>query len=468
MMRYFIIWLFCSNVFLSVLAQNTYFCKTYGQNLEDMGFALSRTYDHGFILMGTSTKYDINSNATIRKIDSLGAELWAYDIGFNGSYEIPVGAVELQDSSILTAIWSDATNTKLRQVKFSKDGNILLDTNYYLSNGFPDINVLEIQMLPDGRIITPSIQNDSTLICFWWNQYGDTLFSKEVYNNLTDVNTNKISLSKAFVRGTSIIFCIRNDSPQPAPWTVIRTTDLNGNIIDSTSFQDPFLSGCSYSFGFGSKLFIYYPSMNSTQINYAQFDISGDTLINPQTCLESGYKLSGIGADYTDSLIYVCGKRQENLNDTTKALLIKLDTNGVVQWFKTYLPYDYDKAYLQSVNYFPDCIAAIGTAWNSSDPDSVDIFFVKANLNGSLTNIADHDPYVNSINLFPNPAVDIIHFDLQLYDEAEYEITDMLGKRVETGLLNSNIINVSDLIPGFYLLRIYDGEINYRARFIKE
>ena len=452
----------------NISAQNTYYCKTYGQSLEDMGYALSRTYDQGFILMGTSTQYDINSNATIRKIDSLGTELWAYDIGLNGSYEVSIGAVELQDSSILTAIWSNAANTKLRQVKFSKEGDILLDTNYYLSNGFPDINVLEILMLPDGRIITPSIKNDSILICFWWNQNGDTLFSKNIYNNLTDINTNKISLSKAFIRGTSIFYCIRNDSPQPAPWSIIKTTDLNGNIIDSTTFQDPFLSGCSYSFGSNSKLFIYYPSMSSTQINYAQFDVSGDTLINSQTYLESNYKLSGLGSDYTDSSIFVCGKRQENINDTIKSLLMKLDTNGVVQWFKTYLPDAYDKAYLQSVNYFPDCIAAIGTAWNSSDPDSVDIFFVKANLNGSLTNIGDHGPFANNIKLFPNPVKDVLNVNLITTGKSNYTITDAAGRIVLTGNTENNQIQVSSLPAAYYLLQWEnDGKI-YEANFVKE
>ncbi len=456
--------LICANA----KAQNTFFLRTYGQNLEDVGYSLIRAYDRGFVLIGTSTQFDVNANATIRKIDSLGTELWAYDIGFSGSIEYPVGALELQDSSILLAVWSNAANTKLRQVKLSKEGTVLMDSIYYLSDGFPDVSFLELIQLPDGRIIMPALQNDSTLKCFWWNQNGDTLFSKQIYNNNLDVNSNKISIAKAFIRGAVITFCIRNDSPQPAPWSVIRVTDLDGNVSSGTTFQDPFLSGCSYSYGNNSKLFIYYPSMSATQINYARFDVAGDTLIDSQTYLESGIKLAGLGAYYSDSSIFVCGKRQINFNDTIKSLLINLDTNGVVQWVKTYLPIGYDEVYFQTVNVFPDCIAAIGTASNSSNPDSVDIFFLKANLNGGITEISEFSIESSFIKVFPNPASDLINVNLLPIGESVYTIVDAGGREVLKGKTQSNQIRISSLPAGCYqLLWENDGKM-YHAGFMKE
>jgi len=145
-----------------------------------------------------------------------------------------------------------------------------------------------------------------------------------------------------------------------------------------------------------------------------------------------------------------------------------LDTNGVVQWAKSYLPIGYDEVYFQAVTVFPDCIAAIGTASNSTNPDSVDIFFLKANLNGGITEISEFSSENSFIKVFPNPASDLINVNFLPVGESVYTVVDAGGRELLKGKTQGNQISISSLPAGCYqLLWENDGKM-YHAGFVKE
>jgi hypothetical protein len=79
--------------------------------------------------------------------------------------------------------------------------------------------------------------------------------------------------------------------------------------------------------------------------------------------------------------------------------------------------------------------------------------------------ISDYSVAEN-VKVYPNPASDIITFDLPTNDNYQYQITDITGKIVHTGqLINQNTINISNLTHGFYLIylqhedRILTGKV---------
>jgi len=75
--------------------------------------------------------------------------------------------------------------------------------------------------------------------------------------------------------------------------------------------------------------------------------------------------------------------------------------------------------------------------------------------------------------LYPNPVDNELHVELnteflQEPFEVDYQVTNMSGQIVQSGLLesNENSINCSELTPGYYVITL----VNYgkSARFVKK
>ncbi len=85
----------------------------------------------------------------------------------------------------------------------------------------------------------------------------------------------------------------------------------------------------------------------------------------------------------------------------------------------------------------------------------------------SNMNIAD-----NSINVFPNPAKDLIYFDLNNNEYlTSYKVMNLLGNIVNQGNIqnNTNYISIGDLAKGMYILQMTDTKnACFVSKFIKE
>jgi len=73
------------------------------------------------------------------------------------------------------------------------------------------------------------------------------------------------------------------------------------------------------------------------------------------------------------------------------------------------------------------------------------------------------------INIYPNPAKNILNVELLDNREATYSIYNVLGQQVLNGSINRTAtINVDTLSNGLYLVKINDGQKELVDRFIKE
>lgn len=79
---------------------------------------------------------------------------------------------------------------------------------------------------------------------------------------------------------------------------------------------------------------------------------------------------------------------------------------------------------------------------------------------GANTPISVEENLENTFNVFPNPATDIINLSNSEFVNNVYTISDITGKTVLTGKVNSNLtINISSISTGSYTLDI-DGKIS--------
>jgi len=120
------------------------------------------------------------------------------------------------------------------------------------------------------------------------------------------------------------------------------------------------------------------------------------------------------------------------------------DVNKLIT-FKSFNPTNNQELSLseQSLTYVPDDI--IG-----SPASPYKINFVVA---------GNTDVNMDQLKLYPNPVNDMLHFDCNPNEIEQVEVIDNVGRQlIGYSNLNKNTINVSNLVPGIYTLRIkYNG-----------
>lgn len=92
-----------------------------------------------------------------------------------------------------------------------------------------------------------------------------------------------------------------------------------------------------------------------------------------------------------------------------------------------------------------------------------------ARLNNT-TSILDVSSYINpfSFNIFPNPTNNYIHFNIpKELNVLSFEIYDLIGKKVDSNILNANMIDVNNYTSGLYFLHLKTDKGVLMTKFIK-
>ncbi|CAM4435519.1 M4 family metallopeptidase [Flavobacterium terrigena] len=75
---------------------------------------------------------------------------------------------------------------------------------------------------------------------------------------------------------------------------------------------------------------------------------------------------------------------------------------------------------------------------------------------------------LTTLSLYPNPTRDVLNIETNSDSKLNYSVTNYLGQVVKTGSIENNVLNVSSLNSGIYILEINDGQKSVTKKFIKE
>jgi hypothetical protein len=76
------------------------------------------------------------------------------------------------------------------------------------------------------------------------------------------------------------------------------------------------------------------------------------------------------------------------------------------------------------------------------------------------------EPDKNQSLIYPNPALDFINIEgIRL--NSGYTITDIQGKIISQGILKADKINIAQLRPGVYVIKITSGKVQRISKFVK-
>ena len=71
---------------------------------------------------------------------------------------------------------------------------------------------------------------------------------------------------------------------------------------------------------------------------------------------------------------------------------------------------------------------------------------------------------------FPNPVDGILTIETANNSEYNYEIYDLRGELILTGMVNTykSSLNISDLLPGMYLIKVADQNGFIKQKVVKK
>lgn len=86
------------------------------------------------------------------------------------------------------------------------------------------------------------------------------------------------------------------------------------------------------------------------------------------------------------------------------------------------------------------------------------IFSFTLNSNGQLIGIKEPQRLMHEVEIFPNPTQDLFHLKVNNHASLQYEIYDLLGKRIERGNIENPSISISskNWKKGMYSIRVMD------------
>ena len=75
---------------------------------------------------------------------------------------------------------------------------------------------------------------------------------------------------------------------------------------------------------------------------------------------------------------------------------------------------------------------------------------------------------LTTVSVYPNPTKDVLNIETNSTTKLSYSVINYLGQVVKTGSIENNLINVSNLNSGIYILEVNDGQKSVTKKFIKE
>lgn len=389
------------------------------------GLAITNCSDHGFAIAGYTSDQALGPvNAFIMKIDSAGNQLWyhEYDSLITNRFE---SVIETPDFGILAGGETAVGNTSyFYVVKTNAAGN----QQWFRTYG-------------GGSCAAKSIAVNSNGTYALIGQIGLGIGNQKcIIININNFNGNELS---RYYYGTPGL-----------------SQRCNGGV---RTHDDKFLFVGNESTFYGNLLIIkadnagnvdWYKALNdSTHITEA-LDVK-------ETC-DSGLIVVGHKMYVHNSFV-----------DSTKALLLKLDASGNVQWEKTFGiggGNNYSRFY--SIKDYYNCAFACAGMLNSTGYlvlfDS--LYINNPTIVPQIENLKDNE----SIRVYPNPVKDILHIktkdlkgtiSISLYNTLGQKTFEQQFKEVKGSIF---IVNLEQLPIGIYYVVVTDEEKRLSSKLLKE
>ena len=403
---------------------DTAWTKTYGGTDNDMGYAVRRTNDNGFVIVGLTYSFGHGSvDVYLIKTDSLGDTVWTQTYG-GDSIDHGVSVQQTADSGYIIVGATQSFGVggwDVYVVKTNVNGDTLWTKTY--GGAYYDYGKAVQQTSDGGYVIGGSLHNSSDIYLIKTDMQGDTLWTKTYgRNNCYDV---------------------------------LQTPD-NGYII------------------VGHK---YFASFNS-DVLLIKTDSLGDTLwtrtLGSDSTEEIGYSIDHT----TDGGYIITGVTRNILSPNLDAYLIKTDSLGDMLWTKRLGGTGEERGVSVQQTIDNGYVVA---GWTSSfGAGNEDIYLIKIEPDSlGIEELITTQPKVFFLDIFPNPfkKKTNIRFQISTTGSVKIQIYDTAGRLIkEFATVAKNLINQVNwdgtddanrkLPSGVYFLKLEAGDYSAMEKLI--
>ena len=392
------------------------------------GLCLTADYDDNVLLSGTFGADTITigdtelvnaglSNCFIAKYDINGNPVWAKRAGGEG----------VEYSGLVS---TDANNNIYFTGEFTSENVLFDNTEYPMPEGSG--NIIFVKMTPDGNIQFIKSLAASQNTDEYWDWYCWPTGIK------TDINGNTY-IKGAFGKGAYFDDIYLENQLSHYNKFIVKT-DSNGNAIWAKPITPR--QNCPYNY------------------DYNQFDID-----------KKGNVYFGMQAkdtlDFENDYQYIPSSGNDEI-------ITKYSNNGNLVWVKAMQGNETDRNWLSSIAVY-DTTNVFAGGWfrNFLSIDGNDM--LSTNRHGFVAMFGDDiiigikEVYNSTkINVYPNPAKDKITVSTDSpLSNAKIEIYTVSGKLIKTSMLDKNRIDINELSPGSYIIKVYNNKEIMTGKFIK-
>ncbi len=464
------------------------FEKVYGGTGYDYGYSVLQSYDHGYVIAGSTTSYGIgNSDAYVIKTDSLGNSLWQKTFGginIDQAYSIKETAI---DSGFVVAGFTNSFGHggyDIYVIKTNKTGDTLWTKTY----GGSDWDFgYSIEPTTDGGYIiaggTYSFgKGNEDMYIVKTDSTGDTLWTK-TYGGINDDEAKSIKqtndggyiltgITKSFGDVNGDIYVIKTNSMGDTLWT--KTYGSNGNDESNQIIET---SG-------GGYMLAGYTENTSTNNNEAfilKTNINGDTIFTKKFGSPNDAKAYSVYQTSDGNYVWT-GKLK--FGNDYRIYLYKIDYLG--NWIFSYTIGTFglnEGRYIEETTDKGLIVVGNSTQFNNGLED---IYLFKADSNGVssgivinlATNILSYSKNsLSNLSVYPNPvnesAIIKIKFPNESNDSYIIHIMDAMGREIKT--YNSTkhnssekeiLIEGKEFSNGIYFIQLVNETITLTEKFI--
>jgi hypothetical protein len=467
-------------------AQINKFERVYGGAGYDYGNSITRTFDKGYILAGSTSSFGMgSSDAYLLKIDSLGIPLWQKnfgDINIDHFYSVK----ETMDSGFVAAGYTNSSGNggyDMFIVKTDKNG----ETSWVKSIGGTDWDLAYsiTETADSGYVVAGGTfsyglgSEDIYLVKL--NALGDTLWTR-TYGGAMDEEARSIQqtsdngfiltgFSKSFGNINGDVYTIKTNSTGDTLWT--KTLGYSGidigNNIKQTSSGDYILAGTTQLSAGYNQAFIVKMNPAGDTIFTRKYGVPNDAAaFDICEAADGGYTWTGklkIGTRYN---VY----------------FFKIDVNGWWNFAFTFGGINGDDEG-RSIELTSDNGFIVAGNSNSFNNGLGDAYVYKTDSAGASSGVIINNATAisnfttdlnNEISLFPNPSDSKVMLKLNSQhrnQEIILIIYDQLGRILEEKKmhLNQDLVyqfDVSGLANGMYFIKVCSEEQSFSSKFIVE
>jgi hypothetical protein len=433
------------------------FEKTYGTIDNDGGYSIHICSDNSYVITGyTSNFYTGYKEIYIVKINELGDTLWTRSDGDINNEDYGLSVFETENGSYIVSGQMVYDNSYVPfLLKYNENGQKLWMNNYaeYITYGaaYNIIQTNDLNYVFGGRVQYSKSMNglwtdkgyliktnqDGEVI--WMHDYG-TNTGNEYLNDFIETSDNGFAIcgSRDIQWNNYNAWIIKTHEDGSLAWdNNFGEADYREYANDIKQTADGGYIICGSSFWGAGHATLFVAKTNS--IGVEEWNKKYDFGEEAET--------RGTAISFAeDGGYFVCATQNDYVGANTDVLLIKIDDTGDTIWTKLYGG-AYDEMVWDMHTTNDGGVIMCGTT-RSFGFGGLDIYVIKTNQDGLITNTNDIDYSLSKIQIYPNPSSNIftIKADEEIVSFKIFNMQGVLIKQNDAGIRNGSYLQI-DLSP---------------------